>query len=136
MSPARSVVTRALLALAAVIVIAWVGVLLRDYDLGHALFKRVTHPTGNRTARLSSPERLKQAELLNPESTWREARAGYYLFIGRSHTAERLADALVRDEPDNITAWSILRSATVRIDPHRSAQAVAQIRRLDPFSAR
>jgi hypothetical protein len=127
---------RGLLGFTAVLVLAWVGVLLRDFQVGHTAAARLTHPARGAAARERDLRRLHQAEFLNPESSWKEGRTAYYLFTGRVRTAQRLATELVREEPDNIFGWDMLRLATRTTDPRRSARASAAIRRLDPFSRR
>jgi predicted Zn-dependent protease len=130
----KTVALRSALALVALVVLAWVGVLLRDFQVGHTAAARLRHQELAATHKRDL-QRLQRAQFLNPESTWKESRAAYYLFIGRGRTARRLADELVRDEPDNLYAWEIL-GASTRTNPRRHAQATAAIRRLDPLSRR
>ena len=127
---------RSLLALLAVAVIAWVGVLLRDFAIGHDASERAFNPRLSRPQRERNLERVKDAQFLDPSSEWRLSRAGYYLLAGRGDDAERLAEQLVRDEPDNIGAWGVLLEATTKRDPRRAAQALAQLKRLDPLGHR
>ena len=42
------------------------------------------------------------------------------------------AEDLVRAEPDNAVAWALLRGATSQTDPERSAEAAAELKRLNP----
>ncbi len=128
---------RALLATTAVLVLAWVGVLLRDFEIGTAASLRAFYgPKPSRLQPQRDLKRLKDAELLNPDSYWKLSRANYYLRIGRPRSAARVAETVVREEPDNITAWGVLGQATKRTDRRRSARAAAEIRRLNPLSFR
>ena len=43
---------------------------------------------------------------------------------------------MVDDEPDNVTAWKILRVAARRVDPRLAARAQAEVERLDPLTER
>lgn len=107
----------------AVLVIAWTAVLLRDLEVGR----------DGVSAR--DPERLESARLLDPSLYWDQIRAGVLLINGDADAAAAQAEAVIRAEPDNFAAWSLLRVATRRSDPHRSAQAERALRRLNPLSA-
>jgi predicted Zn-dependent protease len=125
------------MALIAVLVLAWVGVLLRDFKLGYdASVRGFYSPQRTASARSRDLHRLTQARLLDPSSYWQLARASYSLQSGNPRRAATVAEALVRDEPQNPYAWGILRDATRRSDPARSARAAAEIRRLNPLGAR
>ena len=115
-------VARLALALVALLMVAWMAVLLRDYELGYdALANR-------------DPERLEEAKLLDPSRYWHRIQAGLYLVTADNERAVAEAEAIVREEPDNINAWTVLYHATRRTDPRRAAQAADEIRRLDPFA--
>ena len=118
-----SVVARVLLGVLAVLVIAWTGVLLRDLEVGQdAVASR-------------DPERLEDARVLDPSVYWDQVRAGVLLLDGDPDAAAAEAEQLVRAEPDNAVAWSVLRAATRRTDPDRAAEAARALRRLNPLSA-
>lgn len=121
---APGVAARVLLALTAVLVLAWTAVLLRNFEVGRAATIR------------GDLERLDSAELLDPSAQWDQVKASVYLLNGDSRRAALEAEALVRDEPQNIVAWSVLREATRRDDPSRSASAAAELRRLNPLTSR
>jgi predicted Zn-dependent protease len=122
-STLSSVVARVLLGVLAVLVIAWVGVLLRDLEVGE-------DAVASRDA-----GRLEDARLLDPSLYWDQVRAGVLLLNGDADAAAAQAEQLVRDEPDNAVAWSVLRAATRRTDPSRAAEATRALRRLNPLSA-
>jgi hypothetical protein len=125
------------LALTAVLVLAWVGVLLRNYELGReAALRAFFGPAPNRLERSRDLGRLEDAQLLDPNAYWRLARANYHLLDDDPASAARTAESLVRDEPENIFAWGALAQATRRSNPRRSAQAAEEIRRLNPLGAR
>jgi hypothetical protein len=131
------VAARALLALIAVLVLAWTGVLLRNYELGKdAAVRAYFGPKPSPAERDRDLERLDDAQLLDPNAYWRIARANYQILGGDSRGAARTAEQLVRDEPQNLFAWSTLLQATRRSDPDRAAQAAAEIRRLNPLGSR
>lgn len=105
------------------IVIAWVGVLLRDLEVGQDAAS--SRDTG----------RLEDARVLDPSRYWDQVRAGVLLINGDAGAAAEAAEQLVRAEPDNAVAWSVLRAATRRTDPGRAAEATRALRRLNPLTA-
>jgi hypothetical protein len=114
---------RVLLALTATLIIAWVGVLLRNYEVGReAVIQR-------------DPEGIESAQLLDPNAYWDQVRASVYLLNGDPRRAAETAEVLVHDEPQNPVAWAVLRAATRGIDPSRSEGATAELRRLNPLTA-
>ena len=130
-------VVRALLALVAVLVLAWVGVLLRNYETGKdAAVRAFFGPKLSQPERARDLERLHDAQLLDPNAYWKIARANYQILNGSERGAARAAEQLVRDEPQNIFAWGTLLQATRRSDPARAAEAAAKIRRLNPLGSR
>jgi hypothetical protein len=135
---APRVVARVLLAFTAVLVLAWVGVLLRNYHVGHDAAIRAffgPEPTSSEE-REHLLKRLDNAEALDPSSYWQLARANLYLFDGDARQAQATAEDLVRAEPENPFAWGMLREATEQRDPARAAQANAELRRLNPLGSR
>ena len=127
---------RAALALTAVIVLAWVGVLLRNYEIGKdAAIRAFFGPKLSQAESKRDLQRLDDAQFLDPNAYWRVARANYLLLIGDQRRAARAADQLVRDEPQNLFAWGTLYKATKENDPERAAQAVREIKRLNPLGS-
>jgi hypothetical protein len=130
------VIARAALATLAVLVIAWTGVLLRDWRLGHGASLPLFSPGLPPAQAARDVERLKDAELLNPDTRWRLARAKFYILLGDMDAAARTAEDLLRTEPDNLDAWGVVYRATRESDPRRSARAAAEIERLNPIASR
>jgi hypothetical protein len=127
---------RVLLALSAVLVIGWVGVLLRNYEIGRdAAFHAFFSPEKSQAGRARDLDRLDDAQLLDPNTYWKIARANSQLASGDLRGAEAAAERLVRAEPENIFAWGTLLRATERSDPARAREAAAAIRRLNPLGA-
>ncbi len=124
------------MALTAVLVLGWVGVLIRDREVGEeARAGAFSSPGMSRVERDRSAERLRAAQLLNPDSSPELLRGSYFLLTGRPGRAAVIAEALVRSEPENIGAWGVLLEATRTSDPSRSARAEDEIRRLDPLGS-
>jgi predicted Zn-dependent protease len=112
---------RVSIALLAVLVIAWLAVLLRNYEVGRdGLVNR-------------DPEQVESARLLDPNRNWELTLASVHLLNGDSRRAAAEGERLVAAEPDNAVAWSLLRAATRESEPRRSAEAAAELRKLNPL---
>jgi predicted Zn-dependent protease len=117
------VFTRVVLALVAVLVLAWVGVLARNHEVGRdAVDER-------------DAEALDSARLLDPNRYWDQVLPGVLLLNGEPRRAAAAAERLIRAEPENVVAWSLLREAASQTDPDRAAEATAELRRLNPRTA-
>ena len=128
---------RVLLALCALLVIGWVGVLFRNYEIGKdAAVRAFFAPATSPAERERDLQRLDDAQLLDPNAYWKVARANYQLATGDRRGAAAAAEELVKAEPENIFAWGTLLRATERSDPTRARQAAAEIRRLNPLGSR
>jgi hypothetical protein len=120
------------LAVLAVVLIAWSSVLVRDQVIGHAAVDRiVANPDMSAQAWDGAMDDLRRAELLDPGSDWSLARANYLLLRDEGE-ALRVAERMVRREPDNVGAWEIVRRVTLKSDPRRAEQAAREINRLNP----
>ena len=130
-------IPRVVLALVAVVVLGWVSVLLRNYEIGREPALRSFF-----AADLDPRERkhdlatLGDVQLLDPSSYWELARANALLSAGRPAAAAEAAERLVQSEPENLFAWGLLAEATRASDPARSREAARAIRRLNPLGSR
>jgi len=130
--PLRSVLPRVLVALAATVLIAWFAVLARDEAIGGAAAERIHHrPDMDAADWARSIDPLRAAELLDPGTEWSVRRASYLVLRDKA-AAARVAESVVRREPDNLDAWVALLRATRGRDPRRAQQALAQVSRLNP----
>lgn len=128
---------RVLLALCALLVIGWVGVLFRNYEIGRdAAVRAFFSPAKSPAERQRDLDRLDDAQLLDPNAYWKVARANYQLATGDRRGAAAAAEELVEAEPENIFAWGTLLRASEESDPARARQAAAEIRRLNPLGSR
>lgn len=126
---------RILLALCALLVLGWAGVLTRDHYVRQSAAEPLLYQTNLSDADFDRHMgRMRDARFLNPDSSVELARTEYYLFRGRARAAARVAEALVRDEPDNADAWRLLWRATRENDPVRAKQAAAALQRLNPLA--
>jgi predicted Zn-dependent protease len=123
---------RAVVAVVAILVVAWSAVLLRDTRLQEratALAQSSRDPaTLERAAR-----DYEAASLLNPDTAPAVGRA---IVLGPGPEAVGVLEDVVRREPENLTAWRLLAALTKEPDPARSRQATARARALDPLGSR
>jgi predicted Zn-dependent protease len=130
----REMLLRVALLALAVLALGWLAVLYRDNRIVDDVSPGLI---GN--ARLSAQEferearRLDRAALLNPDPTWR-LNLGLALIERDPRRAVRELGRVVESEPDNVTAWKILRVAARRVDRHLAARAQAEVKRLDPLT--
>lgn len=121
--------------LAAVVVLAWLGVMERD----RRLQARGVATAGNlRTAAdvAHADADLRAARLLNPDTMPDINRALVYRFDGRFDAAVALVEDVLRREPENRAAWGGLYALTRDRDPAAAERARAALARLDPVNAR
>ena len=127
---------RLLIGLLAVVVLAWVGVLLRNHLLSEAASPLLYDSNMGTREFDRNIAKLEDAELLNPDSGLDLARATYLSVRERRARARDELEALLASEPDNFTAWRLLLGVSRGVDPERAAQARAEIGRLDPLGGR
>jgi hypothetical protein len=128
----RALLARVLIALIAVALIAWFGLLARNHSIGAAASHRVvTQPEMNAADWERAMDDLQRAELLDPSTEWSLTRAQYLLLRDR-RAALDVANSVLRREPDNLAAWWVVLRAAREIDPPRWREAVAAIERLNP----
>jgi hypothetical protein len=129
--------TRILLAAVAVVVLAWVGVALRDaivlQHAGDVLFRTPPPPQAEFDSALDD---MKSSDFLNPDPTGKIDRARFLLLHKRPGEALVLANGVVRDEPENIAAWAVVYQAGSVVAPARAEQAKLAIFTLDPQTAK
>jgi hypothetical protein len=124
---------RASVVLLALVMLAWLGVMERNLRLqaeGVAALR-----TGSA---LRDPARtqadLRRARLLNPDTAPDVTRAVVYRAVGRPRQAIALLETVVRREPDNLAAWSVLRLSAAGNDPDAFRRSLSALRRLDPVN--
>jgi hypothetical protein len=126
---------RLLLAACAILVLAWVGVLVRDHYVGESAAQVLLYKQNLSDREFERHiQRMADSRFLNPSSSADLARGTYYLVRGEPRAAARVAEALVRSEPENVDGWQLLWSATRDNDPARSREAAAQVKRLNPLA--
>jgi hypothetical protein len=129
------VAARVAVAVVAVVVLAWLGVMERNERLlarGVATAGQLNTPADFARAEAD----LRAARLLNPTTTPDFNRAVLYAGARRPERAIALMRDVVRREPDNRIAWGVLYGFTRDRDPATARRARAALRRLDPLAAR
>jgi hypothetical protein len=118
------------IAVTAALLVAWFAVLGRDELIGTRAVKRVrANPALSQAAWRDAVDDLRRADLLYPGTEFQRARAAVLILHDRP-AAERLADSILRREPNNAEAWSILIAATRGRNEPRFEEAVRNLRRL------
>jgi hypothetical protein len=125
---------RAVVALVAVIVLAWLLVLERDAHL-QARGIAVARPPHAPEALARAESDFRGARLLNPDSAPDVGRAVVLAASGRPPQAIALLERVVDREPANLSAWNVLAQLTAVSDPATARRADAALVRLDPISA-
>ena len=126
---------RVAVALVAVLVLGWLAVMERDTRLQERGIK-ASGRLGVAGNEARADKAFRDARFLNPDTTPDLGRAVMYLARERRPEAAALLRDVVRREPDNVTAWSVLYVVTRERDPAAARRALAQRRRLDPLAAR
>jgi O-antigen ligase len=125
---------RAALALCAVVVAVPLAVGLRSV----LLVREARDVSGADPAALSKPEAaraldlLQRASRLNPDTEPEVLEITLLFLQHRDRESARVAERLVRAEPDNVVAWRLVVALRKRLDPARAPAAEARVRALDP----
>jgi hypothetical protein len=126
------VLARVAVGLMALAVIGWLVVMERDsrlYERGVAAGGSLDDP--GTIAR--AEDDLRAARFLNPDRTPDVARALILFATGRQAGAQALIEDVLRDEPDNLSAWSALWYANAGKDADVEERVLEEVRRLDPL---
>lgn len=122
---------RAAVAVVAVLVLGWLGVMERNLRLQER-GAAALNSKGDPAVLARAETDLRRATLLNPGTMPDLSRALVRRARGRTGEAAALLEDVVRREPDNLTAWRVLRL----LSPEAAGRSLAAQRRLDPVNAR
>jgi hypothetical protein len=140
------VLVRAGVALVAIVVVAWLVVMERDANLlgrGHALSKRLTQADNVACARSPGSRPIckdftravsyaRRSRFLNPDSE-PDLFHGVLANSGRWRQQSAAIRAVLRNEPDNLSAWTALLLVNRGHDNVTVQLALANLHRLDPL---
>ena len=128
------IAARALVLVVAVLAIAWLGVSYGNArSIRHAQVA-AADPRASPAEIESALREVRSAHTLDPSRTESLSYvAALEIRAGRLDEAARVYEDIVRREPDTAEAWFVLSRLTQKSDPARSAQALAQAKRLDPL---
>ncbi|HZJ29746.1 MAG TPA: hypothetical protein VFD37_07145 [Solirubrobacterales bacterium] len=129
--------TRILLVAIALPALCWVAILTRDQVVGQPALDRLeAQVNASGTELRRDLRRLRDADLLTPDTTWRIGEAKVWLRGFQPRRAAAAAERVVAAEPESYEAWGLLYAATHSIDRRRAAQALARMERLNPLAVR
>jgi hypothetical protein len=118
------------IAVTAVLVLAWLGVMERDTRL-EVRGTAALGSKGDPAALARAETDLRRANLLNPGTGPDVSRALVRRARGRTVQSVALVEDVLRREPDNVTAWRVL----MVLSPDSAGRSLAAQRRLDPVNA-
>jgi hypothetical protein len=124
------VTARIVLALVAVVVVAWLAVLERD--------TRVESQSYHQAAKgkvESAQSGLRRAGLLNPDTHPDVIRSVLYLVLNNRAKATSVIEGVLSREPDNVVAWNQLLTISRGYNSAAVRRSLAEIKRLDPLDA-
>jgi predicted Zn-dependent protease len=125
---------RVAVALVAVAVLAWLGVMERDARL-LAQGVDAAKPPRAPGALERADAAFGRAALLNPDTAPDVSRAFVLQARGREDAAIAVLEDVVRREPENLGAWRVLLTITRDARPVIGRRARAAVRELDPVNA-
>jgi hypothetical protein len=130
----REMLARVALLAVAVLVLGWVGVLYRDQRIVDEVSPGlIGDPSLSTQGFDRDARRLDRAALLNPDPTWR-INLALALLERDPRRSVRELERVVAGEPDNVTAWKVLRVAARRVDRRLAARAQREVELLDPLT--
>lgn len=127
----RDLIVRAALAVTAVVVVGWLGVMERNAKLQAQGERAITKK--DYALALDS---LRKSQLLNLDTAPKLSRSLLLLSGPQRPAAVATIRDVVRREPDNIRAWRYLQLTVSAREPVAKRRALETIRRLDPIGAR
>jgi O-antigen ligase len=136
--PGRAWAQRAAIALCAVAVAVPFAVALRSA----LLVREARDLIGADPAAVSKADAARALDLLHhasrltPDSEPEVLEITLLFLQHRERESARVAERLVRDEPDNVVAWRLVAGVRKRLDPARAPAAEARVRALDPQRSR
>lgn len=122
--------------------IAALAIVLSGWFVAVALSERTARQASDRVvADPEMPERdwdrtmadLRQAESYNPGTEWSVVRAAYHLTREERRQALRIAQDVLAEEPDNVSAWGVVFRAAGP-DGRLGERARREIERLNPLA--
>jgi predicted Zn-dependent protease len=129
------VIARVCVALVALAVLAWLGVVERGTRL-QADGVELLQPGASAGELARAEAKFDAATLLNPDTAPEIDRALVYRARGEVRRAVGLVEDVVRREPDNLRAWAVMALLAQGNDAGAVRRAFAARQGLDPLNAR
>ncbi len=128
------ILQRVVVVVVAALAVAWLAVSYGNARVIRHAQVAAADPHASPAAIEAALRELRSSRPLDPSRTESLSyEAALEIRAGRLDDARRVYEEIVRREPDTPEAWLVLSKLTAKSDPARSAQALAQVRRLDPL---
>jgi predicted Zn-dependent protease len=130
------VIERGLLAAVAVAIAVFTGLWLHSARLEKKGQQIAQRPPQTLTAGdvKRATDFFERSRAHSPDLRPAEREAGLLIRTGHLNEAVALLRPVVRREPDNLTAWTLVAIAAQKSDPALARQAVARARALNPLA--
>jgi Tetratricopeptide repeat len=130
------VIVRAGLIAVAAAAIVLMAIWLSDFHSTNAATHTLLAPKATRAQLEQGIAEARHARRVNPSTDPDLAVYGLLVRLGRTAEARRVFEAIVRREPDNRTAWSLLAVTTQSTDPVQFRRALEHLHELSPITTR
>jgi Flp pilus assembly protein TadD len=130
------VIARVSLVAVAVAAIVCMSIWLHDHNATVSADQTLLNRAATRAQLERGIARADDAKTLNPNTEPDLAVYGLLVRLGRSAEARRVFESVVRREPDNRTAWSLLAVSTQANDPAQFRRAIMHLHELSPLTTR
>ena len=129
-------IERGLLAAVAVAIAVFTGLWVHSARLEKKAQSIAQRPPQSLSARdvKRATDLFESSRAHGPDLRPAEREAGLLIRTGHLREAVALLGPVVRREPDNLTAWTLVAIAAQKVDPALARQAVARARVLNPLA--
>lgn len=129
-------IARAGIAVAAVAAIVCMSIWLHDHNANGSAYQTLFDRSASPAQLQHGIAKANDAKTLNPSTDPDLAIYGLLIRLGRTRQARTVFDSVVRREPANRTAWSLLAVTTQASDPAQFRRALLHLHELSPLTTR
>jgi cytochrome c-type biogenesis protein CcmH/NrfG len=109
---------------------------LSDFHATNAATHALLAPGASKAQLEQGIADARRAQRINPSTDPDLAIYGLLVRLGRTAEARKAFESIVRREPENRTAWSLLAVTTQSTDPAQFRRALARLHELSPLTTR